>query len=670
MTPTRLPAPGRSFRLDINLLRAIAVVGVVLYHFRIGPFPGGFAGVDLFFVVSGYLMTKIIVDGQDRGTFSLAGFYAARARRIVPALGALCVVLLALSQLAIDPLTRREMAAGIASSMLFLSNFAYWRDAGYFDMASQSKWLLHTWSLSVEWQFYLVLPLVLMAIRKILPGRIFLHAAYWAGAILSFGLAVWFAEIKPSFTFYLLPTRAWEMLAGGLVYLACGAWRPRPWLSNILALAGLALIALAFLLLDDLLAWPSYPTLLPVAGAALVLIARQETAPGLASRPVMAIGLWSYSIYIWHWPIVVGLAYYGFDSLWAALAGMALTLALAGLSYHYVETPFRHRALSAPLSRPRLAMLAGVVALAGTLTASFVAASASGTPGHAMTERVLAAEQAMADGAYPPECGGLTLRDALRPCVIGAPAEHNTLFIGDSHAEQFYTHFEAGRPGHAFTFLTYGGCPPLPETDQIMPGARCRTFLDQALEHAATGGYQEVIFSAYWPVYLHPYAPHGPKNHLLCFEPQGGCQLERDPARYQAGIEKAFERLGAEIRTLQAKGIAVTLVMPLPDAAIDIPHESVKRAYLGHAPDGLAPIERAATEARAAEARTLLGDLAASTGARLLDPLETMCDAVHCAASRDGLKPDYRDTNHLTARAIRDGRLAFIEAAPEAAAKD
>jgi peptidoglycan/LPS O-acetylase OafA/YrhL len=646
MTRADSTPSGNAFRLDINLLRAIAVVGVVLYHFRIGSFTGGFAGVDLFFVVSGYLMTRIIVNGLDRGHFSLGGFYAARARRIVPALGALCLVLLALSQVWIDPLTRGEITAGIVASMLFVSNFAFWREAGYFDIAAQSKWLLHTWSLSVEWQFYMVLPLVLIALRRLLPGRPFLLAAYWAGAILSFALAALLAETRPSFTFYLLPTRAWEMLAGGLVFLHCGDWRPRPRLSN-------------FLGLDDLVPWPSWATLLPVAGAVLVLIARQETAPGLGSRPLLAIGLWSYSIYIWHWPIAVGLAYYGFQGTLPALAGMAATFALAGLSYRFIETPFRQRPPEGKRGRP--ALLAGVVILAGAAATSLVSAGMSRAPSPDLADRTLAAEQAIADGAYPPHCGALSVRDALRPCAIGGPAERNVLFIGDSHAELFFAHLEAGRPGHAFTFLTYGGCAPLPGTDQVMPGARCGTFIDKAWERAESGDYQDVVLSAYWPVYLRPYEPHA-NNHQVCFQPQEGCRLERDPELYRQGMRAAFARLATRIDELREKGIAVTLIMPLPDAAFDVPHESVKRAYFGNAPDALQPIERAETAARSSEARALLEELAQSTGARLIDPLEAMCDAEHCAVSRDGVRPDYRDSNHLTRRAILDGRLDFIDA--------
>ncbi|WP_018183267.1 acyltransferase family protein [Kaistia granuli] len=663
-TSSASPSPN-AFRLDINLLRAIAVVGVVLFHFRIGPVTGGFAGVDLFFVVSGYLMTRIIADGLDRGRFSLLGFYAARARRIVPALGALCLVLLLFSQFLIDPLTRREIASGIAASMLFVSNFAYWGEAGYFDLAAKEKWLLHTWSLSVEWQFYLVLPLVMLALRYLLPGRNWLIAAFWTGMILSFALAVWLAPTRPVFAFYLLPTRAWEMLAGGLVYLHLGERRPGPRLSAGLALAGLALIAIAFVGLDDLVAWPSFATLLPVAGAVLVLVARQETAPGLDSQVLRALGLWSYSIYLWHWPIVVGLAYYGFGGTLVALAGMAATLVLAGLSYRFIETPFRQKpARDARVHRPRAIMLGGLVVLAGTTTASFVAASGPISPRDTLAARMIAAEEAMADGAYPPECGGYSFKGALRPCVIGEPAATNILFIGDSHAELFYTHFKEGRPGHAFTFLTYGGCPPLPDVDQVMPGARCHTFFDAAWARAESGDYQEVVLAAYWPIYLDPYRRHGANNHLLCFDHDGACRFEHDAADYRREIQATFERLAERIRGLRDKGIAVTVVMPIPYAAIDIPRNSVKRAFLGGEPDALAPIGLEATRQAAAEARGYLEALAASSGARLVDPLEAMCDAATgCPVSRDGVRPDYRDTNHLTARAIRDGRLDFIDAA-------
>lgn len=660
-------APGQSrsrdFRLDINLLRAIAVVGVVLFHFRLGPLTGGFAGVDLFFVVSGYLMTQIISGGIDRGTFSLWRFYGARARRILPALGALCLVMLVVSQIWIDPLTRREIAADIVASILFVSNFAFWRDAGYFDAAAKAKWLLHTWSLSVEWQFYLVLPLVLMALHRFLPGRRSRLAALWTGMILSFALAAWLAGPRPAFAFYLLPTRAWEMLAGGLVFLHLGQRRPGPALSAGLAYLGLALIAIAFVCIDDLVPWPSFATLLPVAGAVLVLFARQETAPGLSSPPVQAIGLWSYSIYIWHWPIVVGLAYFGQDNLPARLAGIAATLALSGLSYRYIEAPFRSSgSAGAAGRRPRRALLAGIVLLAGTTTASFVAASSEGGAASQMAMRTKLAEEAMHDGSYPAACGGYSFEHQLRPCVIGAPAATNVLFLGDSQAELYYAHFEAGRLDHAFTFLTYGGCPPLPDTGKALPGSRCRDFLEAAWKRVESGDYQKVVISAFWPIYLAPYRAGGDNNHLLCFERDDACRIDRDAVAYRRDLAAAFERLAERIRALRAKGIEVTILLPMPFAGIDIPRQSVRRAFLGIEPDALQPIPVEAIREASAEARGYLEVLATATGARLVDPVAAMCDASGCPAG-DGLRPLYRDSNHLTGRAIREDRwLGFIDA--------
>lgn len=664
MTASPVSTADSRFRLDINLLRAIAVAGVVLYHFRIGSLTGGFAGVDLFFVVSGYLMTRIICDGLDRGNFSILRFYAARARRIVPALAALCLVLLILSQFWIDPLVRREIASDIVSSILFLSNFAYWQEAGYFDTAAKSKWLLHTWSLSVEWQFYLVLPLIVLALRRLLPGRRRLLAALWIGMILSFALAVVLADAKPAFAFYLLPTRAWEMLAGGLVYLHLGTWRAGPRLSNGLALLGLGLITLAFVGFDTLVPWPSFATLLPVAGAALVIAARQETAPGLNSRPLIAIGLWSYSIYIWHWPIVVGLAYFGYGGMLASLAGIVATLILSAMSYHWIETPFRQpaTALDKALRGPNRAMLAGMVILVASTTASFVAASVSGTKQDAVSIRAQLAEAAIQDSAFPAECGGFSLRSGLRPCVIGAPAATNVLFLGDSHAEPFYTHFEAGRPDHSFTFLTYGGCPPLPDTDKALPGSHCRDFLDAAWARAESGDYQRLVISAFWPIYLAPYRRGADNNHLLCFERDGACQIDRDAGEYHRDLAAAFERLAVRIRGLREQGVDVTILLPIPFAAIDIPHESVRRAFLGTTPDALQPIGVAAFRRDTAETRAYLEALAKASGARLVDPVEAMCDASGCPDS-DGMRPLYRDSNHLTGRAIRqDHRLDFIDA--------
>lgn len=211
-----------TFRPDIAGLRAWALLAVVLFHFNIPGFGGGFVGVDIFFAISGYLMTQIILRGLEGERFSIWGFYLARARRIVPALLVLCAVLLTLGWFVLPASDYRPLGMHALTSVMFASNIQYWREAGYFDSASHDKWLLHTWSLSVEWQFYLVLPLLLWGVWKLWPGRLSAARVLIAVLLVSFALSVWLTSQKPEAAFFLLPTRAWEMLAGALVALYGG----------------------------------------------------------------------------------------------------------------------------------------------------------------------------------------------------------------------------------------------------------------------------------------------------------------------------------------------------------------------------------------------------------------------------------------------------------------
>ncbi|WP_331459163.1 acyltransferase family protein [Pseudoalteromonas sp. NZS11] len=203
------------FRKDINGLRALALIGVVLFHFNAAWLPGG---VDVFFVISGFLMTGIIFKGIEQKNFSIARFYVARANRIIPALAALCFALLLFGWLYLPPLDYQLLGEHALSSISFLSNITYWTEAGYFDAASHEKWLLHTWSLSVEWQFYIIYPLVLVFIYKFITIKL-MNYLIVAATFLGFVLCVFASLNWPNAAYYLLPTRAWEMMIGGVAYL-------------------------------------------------------------------------------------------------------------------------------------------------------------------------------------------------------------------------------------------------------------------------------------------------------------------------------------------------------------------------------------------------------------------------------------------------------------------
>ncbi|PHN58783.1 hypothetical protein AO268_11000 [Pseudomonas sp. ICMP 8385] len=346
------------FRSDINGLRAIAVIAVVLYHFGVKGFSGGFAGVDIFFVISGFLMTGIIFRQTDSGKFSLTGFYLARAKRIIPALAFLCLSLLVAGWFVLIPSEYKELGKHAATSIGFLSNFAYWREAGYFDTASHGKWLLHTWSLSVEWQFYIVYPLIILATRKLF-GASMTKMLLVIGALVSFALCMYMSNRSPSAAFYLLPTRAWEMLAGGIVFLF--PMQLKDTNKKVASTFGLVLIALSILMLDASDVWPGWLALIPIAGTALLILAADQTSVVTNNKLSASIGKASYSIYLWHWPLVVLLGYYGVsDSAAAIAAGIAASILLGYASLYFVETPSQKLNIKTA-QRPHLAGYALVV---------------------------------------------------------------------------------------------------------------------------------------------------------------------------------------------------------------------------------------------------------------------------------------------------------------------
>ena len=346
------------FRKDINGLRAWAVVAVVLFHFGVPGFTGGFVGVDVFFVISGFLMTGIVVgklETPDRAAswkLDVLDFYLARARRILPALAVLCATLIAAGWFALGPLDYAQLATHAAAALVFLSNFQFWREAGYFDIQAHEKLLLHTWSLSVEWQFCLVLPLVLLVIWKIRPGRKFLGAAILAGFAASLFLSVALTPRATSASFYLLPTRAWELLAGSLAYLH----QDRNTLSRagngILELLGFLLIAFSIAAFDGADPWPGWRAFIPVLGTALVILSRNGGSPLSTTRAAQWLGKTSYSIYLWHWPLCVALVYTGTQGQAVpTLAAIALSLALGWLSWKLVEEPGRQSLAGQPRAR-------------------------------------------------------------------------------------------------------------------------------------------------------------------------------------------------------------------------------------------------------------------------------------------------------------------------------
>ena len=323
------------FRKDINGLRAIAVMAVVIFHFNSTWLPGGFAGVDVFFVISGYLMTSIIFSGLENGTFKTFEFYKSRARRIIPALTFACLAIILFGWFFIAPTDYQTLNKHALSSLTFVSNFIYWQESGYFDIASKSKWLLHTWSLSVEWQFYIIYPLVLVALSKIFSLKVCARILAVC-TILFFAISVILTYQWPDAAYFVLPARCWEMMIGGLVFLF--PYKGSRRIKTLLEGLGFVLILSSLFIISEEDNWPGVLAALPVLGAMFILISNNRNNWLLNSSVMQRLGKWSYSIYLWHWLIVAGFYYFNPQiGVVYQIVGIIVSIVLGYLSFQFIE---------------------------------------------------------------------------------------------------------------------------------------------------------------------------------------------------------------------------------------------------------------------------------------------------------------------------------------------
>lgn len=436
-TPPNVPPSG--FRTDINGLRAIAVTLVVLFHFGLPGLTGGFVGVDVFFVISGYLMTRIIVSRQEQGRLKLLDFYTDRCRRIIPALMVVCLVLLIVGALVMMPRDFMSLGSQVITSLTFTSNVLFWRDTGYFQQDAHDLWLLHTWSLSVEWQFYLLYPIALMLLARYLPAQRWRWLVL-LGALISFSVSLIASHLWQNSAFYLLPTRAWEMLAGGIVFLfpvrIASRWR---WIA---AWSGLGLIALAAVWATPGMPWPGYMALLPVAGATLFIAAQSERCWIVQNTLAQFLGRTSYSIYLWHWPFAAWLTYLSVESDPAWVGSFVIaSVGLGYLSYRFVELPALSPAGFIRRSAPTIKLGTAFAILA----AGMLVITTNGLPGRLPPELRAATYQL----AMPSVTNGwcfysvesietLPIGPRGQACHLGDfKGRRNALLIGDSFAGHY-----------------------------------------------------------------------------------------------------------------------------------------------------------------------------------------------------------------------------------------
>lgn len=660
---------GRGFRADINALRALAVLAVVLFHFKTPLVRGGFVGVDIFFVISGFLMTKIIFSRLDSGSFTFGSFLKARVERIFPALLVVLTVLLLVGVLSVDPLTLDEIGKESLAAILFLSNFLFASQAGYFAGEAEQHWLLHTWSLSVEWQFYLLYPLFIIALKKLRISSRGIYVLIVASAIASFLLMVLFAlkgSTYTKFAFFLLPTRAWEMLAGGIVAIAAARRNVDRREGVILTIAGMALIGVSLLCFDSYTLWPYWWTLAPVIGCAVIILADQDYRFWNSLPGVRQIGTWSYSIYIWHWPIIVGMRYFGAPTTgpWIGL-GIAATVVVGGLSYRFIETDLRAWLFNNQHGRrPWLfgAALAALCCLCGTVIVGRGfedrrAAELAASEKAALVDY----RSALDDWNYPAACESTVKFGNLKLCEQGNSRGREVLVIGDSHAQQFAQRYATLSSGGevGVTFATSAGCLPLPNINRRQAGYDCPTFTSEAYDLARHGGYKNIVFMSMWSGYFEQNSGEAASKDF-CFVEGRKCVVERDRANYVRRVAETFSNFSKLIRELEKAGKHVTIVMPLPYDEVADPAVRYRQVYEGMGATLPKSIARRDFEERVAFSRSQLLAAGQAAGASIVDPLDTLCVNDQCPVMFAG-RALYKDRTHIRASAAGSSLFAYLD---------
>ena len=629
------------FRTDINGLRALAVVVVILYHFGIPGFGGGFVGVDVFFVISGFLMTGIVVKGLEQNRFSLVSFYMARARRIFPALVVLCAALLGLGWFVLISPDYKLLGTHTISALGFFSNFKFWDEAGYFDLASHEKWLLHTWSLSVEWQFYLILPVALWAVWQFKPGRSAQTKAVLIGLILSLGASMLTTKSWPTAAFYLLHARAWEMLGGGLVFLLAKPARLSILLRRYIEVVGAILIMSSVFLFDTSSPWPGWRATVPVLGTMLVL-AVSNASYWTGNRIAQWLGDRSYSLYLWHWPIYVALVYMDIqrESI-AIIGGMLLTLILGNASYLWVESTARVY-LGKLKFRSGLAVLCFAAGV--TTMFAFIDRQLDGIKGRFLPEVEIAAAEAK--NTYPRRKECHALKGSKSPSCVYGGSEWKVIGIGDSHLGTVVTSLAAAQTNEDAGVVqwSYSGCSFVPGMKMINKKLgkdyQCTEFIAWSKEQL------DLLPSTVSVVIVNRYASNvfgNNEEHPKNFKPN--IYFSKIHTTTTPEFVDEFAHQITKSACELAKRRTVFMVRPIPEMGFDVPKILSRRMAGGLKGDlSISMDDYRNRNQWVWKAQDAARD---KCGVKILDPLPYLCRDDRCYGSKEG-RPLYVDDDHLS----------------------
>lgn len=633
-----------AYRADIDGLRAIAVVAVVLFHLGLESFSGGYVGVDIFFVISGYLITSIILRELQENRFSIARFYERRCRRILPALTAVVLACALAGVVLFDATRLQNLGETTLATALFSSNFNFFLDTGYFAAPSEAKPLLHTWSLAVEEQYYIFFPLLMIGIAKFAGGKY----ARWLFALggISLALSVMYVMRRPAATFFLIPFRTWELMIGSL--LAVGVVKPMTSQSgrDILSVVGLIAMLASITLFTDETPFPGYAALLPTVGSAAIIYAgiggKSVVGRAISIRPIVFVGLISYSFYLWHWPAILFVKYYNVVALsvWQTTALLVIVFAFSALSWKYIEGPFRNKQF---VKTRRQVFTLSVVASLAMIAIGGLFVIQKGLPGRYSFDDpiTLAVEDPLWDKWI--DCEREIRSGDLDLCNIGKEGEtQDVLLWGDSHARGIAAavHQSALDNSKSGAIATRSACLPLLGIDRE-GRTSCAEFNEQILRYVQDRpGIHTVILAGRWAL-----SANGTRLHLE----EGSTVRLVDTGTADAhltNVDLISIGMDRTVRGLQNLGRRVVIVEQVPEIGYEVPAALFATLLSGRdVADLIAPSIEEYQE-RNMESSSVIDSLRQVHDFDVVHPASLLCGSVCDVAT--GNTPIYRDNNHLS----------------------
>jgi peptidoglycan/LPS O-acetylase OafA/YrhL len=625
MTPT--------YRPDIDGLRAIAVLAVLFYHSGIGFFSGGYVGVDVFFVISGYLITTIIVREIGLGKFSIAGFYERRMRRILPAIITTVAACLLIGYALLETSDFEDLARSSIANNLFLSNIYFYWQTGYFDAPAELKPLLHTWSLSLEEQYYVVMPVLLLLIARFCKQRFLLFVV--PVFIVSFAACVYGMASDPSAVFYMLPTRAWELLIGSILAIATLPRLPSEGAMQGLAAIGLALVLTGILGFDDQTAFPGAYAAIPTIGTAILIYTGRAGMTLvnrlLSARLMVFVGLISYSLYLWHWPLIVYARYLKAEDLTQTekMALIVVMIAVATLSWRFVETPFRKKKL---LATRKSIFVGSLVATTTVILAGLAAIVSLGDQELDHWKACENIEERIAENR------GL--------CRIGddSAAPHFLLW-GDSHARSWASavNVSAQRKSKSGYLASKTACAPLLGIER-QGRKKCLAFNETVFsfieEHSEI---DTVILSARWGL-----AAEGSRYKEEDGDPIVLIDTLATAGQPEYQHELTENALYRTVLSLQEIGKRVLVVGPVPEVGYDVPSVNHIALITNRDVNSMIAPSRSDFDIRNRNVLSTLSRLQDELHVKILSPSTLLCDDTICRVALEGGLALYRDDHHLS----------------------